>query len=72
MGPLARLLLGHFHQKVSAQRVPARPTDHFKGNPKGAGRYQSQTGREHAPIQHPCRYRAVGPAVEGGSVAPGG
>ena len=33
MGPLARLLLGHFHRPVSAG-VPARPTDHFQGSPR--------------------------------------
>jgi len=39
-------------------RGSSRPADgSLQRQPRGAGRYQSQAGREHTHIQHPCRYR---------------
>src|SRR3954452_19044197 len=32
MGPLARLLLGHSHQRHVHKASPARPTNHLEGN----------------------------------------
>src|SRR5215210_116049 len=58
-GPLARLLLGHFHQRCVHKASPARPTDHLQGNPQVPAVHSGQTGRENVTIQHPCRYRSL-------------
>src|SRR3954454_24875830 len=54
-GPLARLLLGHFHQRYVHKASPARPTNHLEGNLAAPAVRSGQTGRENVAIQHPCR-----------------
>jgi len=44
LGLLTRLLRSHSHQQVSAERVPARPTDHFTGNRKAPAAIRARPG----------------------------
>ena len=55
MGPLARLLLGHSHQRYVHKASPARSTNHLEGNLTAPAVRSGQTGRENVAIQHPCR-----------------
>src|SRR3954465_3498684 len=68
-GPLARLLLGHFHQRCVHKAAPARSTDHLEGNLSAPAVRSGQTGRENVAIQHPCR---SSPVTTDAGWAPGG
>jgi hypothetical protein len=48
----------------SSCQVDSRPVDESATRqPRGAGHYWGQAGRENTAIQHPCHYRSTGPAI---------